>query len=147
MYSWEGKESQRSEAPVPKFTWLVGGGSGAGSQCPWSGLSWSWNVHIVSVQFILETWRMAHFFVAYLLLDIRQQSPVIHSTLISPLLTMSHSTRDMYKQWVYRVWYQEPCNFLLLTKSSSRASTQVLLPVYPLCAWHASRHRRLWLRW
>lgn len=38
-----------------------------------------------------------------LLLDVRHQSPLIHSTLISPLLTVSHSTRDMYGQWVYLV--------------------------------------------
>ena len=100
-------------------------------------------VYTASVYFILETWRMACFSVAFFLLDIRQRSPLIHSTLISPLLTMSHSTTDMYEQWYD---FRNPVTISSPVKSSSCASIQVLLPVYPPCAWHASGHR-LWLRW
>ena len=72
---------------------------------------------------------MACFSVAFFLLDIRQRSPLIHSTLISPLLTMSHSTTDMYEQWYD---FRNPVTISSPVKSSSCASIQVLL----LCTYH-----------
>lgn len=123
-YCCEEKEIQRGEAHVPKFTQLVDGSSGTRRQCPWLLDQYCREAALQLMSCSYQCWRHEEWHISLLTSFFRHRrwSLLIHSTLIYPLLTVSHSTRGTYWQLLYMMWFRAPCEFPLPTHLSHTCS-------------------------